>query len=246
MIDNKLAYSIKNVNTVKMVYDLRFEMFRAIYNHKVAQAIDLMMRDALVAADGHFNFLQNLRNPGIYRNYTDSIVKRIERSPDPKLKDSQAILNRLHCRDIYKYVDGLWLENKDEMKRFKEQDLADLSDGVFTAEDVVFKPTVFDHGCKGQFPLGGTNSEGIKQKSLINFYRNCQDLEIIDSINHIEYGIAKPKRIRECWIRLFVKDAKYQQKARETFRKYCRQVYRTQNMDSVQDEKTLQELEEKE
>ena len=40
VIDNngvsELAYSIKNVNTVKMVYDLRFEMFRAIYNHKVA------------------------------------------------------------------------------------------------------------------------------------------------------------------------------------------------------------------
>ena len=87
VIENKLAYSIKVVNTVKMVYDLRFEMFRAIYNHKVAQAIDLMMRDALVAADCHFDFLSNLRNPAIYRNYTDSIVKRIERNTkDPKLK----------------------------------------------------------------------------------------------------------------------------------------------------------------
>lgn len=42
VVDNQLAYNIKIVNSVKMVYDLRFEMFRAIYSHKVAQAIDLM------------------------------------------------------------------------------------------------------------------------------------------------------------------------------------------------------------
>lgn len=38
----ELAYNIKAVNLIKMVYDQRFEMFRAIYNHRTAQAIDLM------------------------------------------------------------------------------------------------------------------------------------------------------------------------------------------------------------
>ena len=42
VINNKIAYNIKIVNSIKMVYDLRFEMFRAVYNHKAAQAIDLM------------------------------------------------------------------------------------------------------------------------------------------------------------------------------------------------------------
>jgi len=36
VVDNQLAYHIKIVNSIKMVYDLRFEMFRAIYNHKAA------------------------------------------------------------------------------------------------------------------------------------------------------------------------------------------------------------------
>lgn len=85
-MDDQLAYSIKNVNTIKMVYDLRLEMFRAIYNHKKAQAIDLMMRDILIAADPAFNFLENLRKPEKYRNFTDSIIKRIERSKNPQLK----------------------------------------------------------------------------------------------------------------------------------------------------------------
>lgn len=76
---------MKQVNTIKMVYDLRHEMFKAIYNHKRAQAIDLMMRDVLVAADPYFDFLGNLRRPEIYRYWTDSIVKRIERSKDSRL-----------------------------------------------------------------------------------------------------------------------------------------------------------------
>lgn len=36
IVNHRLAYSIKNVNTIKMVYDKRLEMFRAIYNHKRA------------------------------------------------------------------------------------------------------------------------------------------------------------------------------------------------------------------
>jgi len=42
VINNQIGYNIKSVNNIKMVYDHRFEMFRAIYNHKTAQAIDLM------------------------------------------------------------------------------------------------------------------------------------------------------------------------------------------------------------
>lgn len=75
-----------------MVYDLRFEMYRAIYNHKRAQAIDLMIRDILVKADPYFNFLESLRIPEKYTNLTDLIIKRIERSSDPILKESKEII----------------------------------------------------------------------------------------------------------------------------------------------------------
>lgn len=46
-----------------MVYDSRFEMFRAIYNHKTAQTIDLMFKDILVNADPVYKFLEKLRDP---------------------------------------------------------------------------------------------------------------------------------------------------------------------------------------
>jgi len=47
-----------------------------------------MVRDILIKADPYFNFLENIRDPEIYRNYTDLIIKRIERSNEPILKES--------------------------------------------------------------------------------------------------------------------------------------------------------------
>jgi len=68
-----------------MVYGLRFEMFRAVYNHKAAQAIDLMYQDILVKADPVFDYLQNITVPKKYVQFTDRIIDRIKRSKDPLL-----------------------------------------------------------------------------------------------------------------------------------------------------------------
>jgi HD superfamily phosphohydrolase len=42
IIQNHIAYNVKRINILNMVFDKRFENFRAIYNHKAAQQIDLM------------------------------------------------------------------------------------------------------------------------------------------------------------------------------------------------------------
>ena len=80
MLDNKIAYNVKIMNSIKMVYDKRFENFRAIYNHKTAQAIDLMYQDVLVKSDPVYNFLDNLRVPEKYMYFTDLIERRIRKS----------------------------------------------------------------------------------------------------------------------------------------------------------------------
>jgi len=40
-----------------MFYDKRFENYRAIYYHKKVNALDMMFRDVLLAADPFFDFL---------------------------------------------------------------------------------------------------------------------------------------------------------------------------------------------
>lgn len=101
MLGDRIAFNVKVINCIKMVYDRRFENFRAIYNHKTAQAIDLMMQDCLVKADCKFDFLSCLNDPEKYIPLTDLIAQRINKSQDPRLKESQQILERIHTRQLY-------------------------------------------------------------------------------------------------------------------------------------------------
>ena len=102
--------------------------------------------------------------------------------------------------------------------------MANWSDGALSKDDIILKLSVTDHGCKDKFPLGGS-VDGKPQPSLINFYKNQHDLQVIDTLNHIEFGINKPKRIRDAWVRLFVKDAKNYELARSAFRKLCKRTF---------------------
>jgi len=198
-----------------MVYDLRFEMFRAIYNHKRAQALDLMYRDVLVNADPKYNFLENLHNPETYRNYTDLIVKRIEKSDDPLLSKSKDIIGRIQSRDLYQYVDGFFLERWEWKRYFNEQDIANHSDGALKAQDIILLPTKYDYGCGEGYPI-----------DHMSFYRNDTNFEIIEKVNDTEYGLSKPQRNQEPYVRIFVRDASKFQPAMDAFRKFCRQFMR--------------------
>jgi hypothetical protein len=70
----------------------------------VSQAVDEMVVDCLYYANPVFKFNENLRNPAEYVKYTDNILTHIEFSNNTELKQSQDILRRLKCRDIYKFV----------------------------------------------------------------------------------------------------------------------------------------------
>ena len=133
----EIAYYVKIINSIKMVYEKRYENFRAIYTHKTAQAIDLMMQDCLVKADCKFDFLSCLNDPQKYVHLTDLIVQRINKSKDPNLKASQQILERVHTRNLYQFVDGFHLKKMEWGSYFKEQDIADCSDGAIKAEDII-------------------------------------------------------------------------------------------------------------
>mmetsp|Transcript_5438 Transcript_5438/g.4123 ORF Transcript_5438/g.4123 Transcript_5438/m.4123 type:complete len:172 (+) Transcript_5438:525-1040(+) len=80
VIDNQICYHSKIYNVLQNVFHTRYTLFREAYQHKVAQAIDFMVVDALVEANPHFKFMENLENPVEYMKYTDSILSYIEYS----------------------------------------------------------------------------------------------------------------------------------------------------------------------
>ena len=66
IIDNKIAYNKKIMNDIDMVFDRRFELFRQVYLHKTCHAIDFMVKDALVAANGVYKFEEVIFKPEEY------------------------------------------------------------------------------------------------------------------------------------------------------------------------------------
>ena len=79
-------------------------------------------------------------------------------------------------------------------KIFKAQDIADYSDGAFTAEDIILLPVKQDYGCKDKYPL-----------DYMTFFENGSD-KIIEVINDFEYGLSKPRINQVCYMRIFVRD----------------------------------------
>ena len=61
-------------------------------------------------ADPVFKFVENLRNPQQYVQFTDLVISRIKKSKDPLLKESQEIIDRIQKRHLYQYVDGFFLK----------------------------------------------------------------------------------------------------------------------------------------
>ena len=163
-------------------------------------------------SDPVYNFLDNLTNPEVYTNFTDKIISRIKKSSDPRLKKSQDIINRIDTRKLYQYVDGFCLDSLEQKDMFVTRDIADLEEGL-REEDFILLPTKYDYGCQKNFPI-----------DEMTFYKNDTDLQIIDKVNDFEYGLSKPMRNQEAYMRIFVRNPEKFDLARKAFRKYCMKI----------------------
>lgn len=54
------------INCFKQVFDVRHRMFKNVYNHRITQAIDFMIADALLYANPVFKFEDKIHDPEAY------------------------------------------------------------------------------------------------------------------------------------------------------------------------------------
>ena len=104
VIGNRLAYNSKMYYEIEQVFFSRYKLFKECYSHRVCRAIDYMIVDALLAANGKFHFEKMILDPSLYVNCTDNILGLIENSSSPDLADSRKILKRIRTRDLYRFL----------------------------------------------------------------------------------------------------------------------------------------------
>ncbi|KAF9350195.1 SAM domain and HD [Mortierella sp. AD094] len=221
VIDNQICWHHKEVYNLYELYHTRFSLFKRVYTHRVGKAIEYMLTDALLAADNVMGISSAIFNGEKYLHLTDDIVRQIERSHEPGLEESKAILKRIRTRNLYKFVDELLIP-REKLGRLTKQN-------VNSAEIV---------SCQG--PNDHLKEEDVIVEFLKNNYA-MKDQNPVDGIkffsktNHsVSYHIPKekvssliPSEFQENIIRVFARDPSKVKAVHQSFRRLMSKFYRT-------------------
>ncbi|KAF8986496.1 SAM domain and HD [Entomortierella lignicola] len=221
VIDNQICWHHKEVYNLYELYHTRFSLFKRIYTHRVGKAIEYMLTDALLAADSVMGISSAIFRGEDYLHLTDDIVRQIERSRQPGLDESKAILKRIRTRNLYKFVDELLIP-REKLGRLTKKN-------INSAEII---------SCQG--PNDHLKEEDVIVEFLKNNYA-MKDQNPVDGIkffsknNHsVSYHIPKekvssliPSEFQENIIRVFARDPSKVRAVHESFRRLMSKFYRT-------------------
>ncbi|XP_062874415.1 deoxynucleoside triphosphate triphosphohydrolase SAMHD1-like [Trichomycterus rosablanca] len=109
---NQICMRDKEALNMYEIFHVRYLLYNNACHHRVTEAIQTMIVDALLAADNHFELEKSLKiseavkDPEVYLRFTDNILQDIMRSSNPKLEPAKKIIERIETRDLYKFVGG--------------------------------------------------------------------------------------------------------------------------------------------
>lgn len=115
VIDNEICYKWSEYHNVKQVYQTRLEMHQRVYGHRKARSVDLMVVDALRAANPVLKITDKIWDAKEFVKLDDTILKQIEfyggynplwqlgDEDDSHILKAQSIIKRLRNRDLYRY-----------------------------------------------------------------------------------------------------------------------------------------------
>lgn len=95
----------KIVFNIYELFHTRWSLHHRVYQHKTTKAIEDMISEAFALVDHKFGFSKAIFNMEEYTTLTDSIFYEITRckDPDEKVKKAKQIIQRIQCRDLYKF-----------------------------------------------------------------------------------------------------------------------------------------------
>ncbi|GAB5590351.1 hypothetical protein Unana1_05251 [Umbelopsis nana] len=105
VIDNQICYHEKEVYNLYEIFHTRYSLFKQMYTHRKAKAVECMITDVLVAADPVLGISKSVDDPRQYLKLTDDVLKTIEHSECPELTEAHRIMKRLRTRKLYRFVD---------------------------------------------------------------------------------------------------------------------------------------------
>ncbi|KAG0219960.1 SAM domain and HD [Mortierella sp. NVP41] len=220
VIDDQICWHHKEVYNLYELYHTRFSLFKRVYTHRVGKAIEYMLTDALLAADSVMGISQAIFDGEQYLHLTDDIIRQIERSHEPGLEDSKAILKRIRTRNLYKFVDELLIPREKL--------------GVLTKENINSTEIVSCQGSNDHLRRDDVIVEFLKNNYAMKDQNPVDGIKFFSKTNHsASYHIPKekvssliPSEFQENIIRVFSRDPTKVQAVHEAFRRLMSRFYR--------------------
>lgn len=161
VIDDEICFKASEVLNLYELFHTRASLHQRVYTHRKAKAIEYMVVDCLLHADAAWGgkISNSILSPQDFQRLDDTVLKRIEWSDDPKLKDAQAVLQRLRRRELYRYVNEFAVpgERLANWKAVTPADVVSCQDaqgGVqLRPEDVIVHNLKIDWTSKNENPV---------------------------------------------------------------------------------------------
>ncbi|GMY26215.1 deoxynucleoside triphosphate triphosphohydrolase SAMHD1 homolog isoform X1 [Fagus crenata] len=119
VMGDEICYRAKDYLTIHKLFATRADLHRTVYTHAKVKAIELMAVDALLKANDHLDIASSIHQPAEFWKLDDSILKRIEISPEPELKEARDLILRIRRRELYEFCNEFSVP-KNKMEHFKD------------------------------------------------------------------------------------------------------------------------------
>ncbi|XP_067097030.1 deoxynucleoside triphosphate triphosphohydrolase SAMHD1-like [Osmerus mordax] len=151
----------KEVDNLYDMFHTRFSLHRRAYQHRVVEAIQLMIADALVKANKNikiegsggemFRMSDTINDMEAYTKLTDHVFEQILYSSSSKLAKAREILKRITCRRLYTCVGDTRMKvSKDQFKVWAREV---ASQGNLDANDFGRSVVTMGYGMKEDDPI---------------------------------------------------------------------------------------------
>ncbi|KAJ1941667.1 hypothetical protein GGF37_003445 [Kickxella alabastrina] len=199
VIDDEICYNHKETYNLTEMFHTRYSLHKRLYSHHAAKAISLMIVDAMIIANPVLKISDAIRDPRLYQDLTDDILRDIERSRDPELQPARNIISRIHTRDLYKFVDEFILpadlDSLANSNNINEAAIVGLrADGDdFVERDVLINFCRIHYGMHKENPV-----------DHVGFYSKYNVFEKL-SISSEFISMCAPQKYEECIVRIFTR-----------------------------------------
>ncbi|CAK7332697.1 unnamed protein product [Dovyalis caffra] len=194
VMGDEICYRDKDYLTIYKLFSSRADLHRTVYTHAKVKAIELMVVDSLIKADGYLKISSKIQDPAEFWKIDDSIVKTIEISHDQDLKESRDLILRIRRRDLYQFCNEFAVP-KDKLEHFKDITPQDIvcsqgnGDATLKEEDVTV--------CNVKIDLThGRNNPLERIKFFQDFESNENFLISDDHVSHLLPAFCEDRIVR--------------------------------------------------